>query len=391
LTDRHRHLALLERAVAAIHDERRPDRALKTAVRLVAEHNGWRLGYVYRARSRPPVASPTGIWYDADADSDPELRRTVRALRRTTGVELASHVLQTQRPLWFDAVDPHDALTPLHAHGLHVLALFPVMTSRRPVAVLEFVAGEVVRPDEEFLLVMRVIGIQLGYLIERANLERRLARLQVQEQQRIARELHDTVGQEAAAIGMLTRMLHQDLERRAAAETDLAGRLLEEVQQVKLRIRDFVSDLRPIEVHPGELRAKLEEMAQRYARLGGCTCTVEVDDSITVGDAFAATKIARIAREAVHNAVKHGRPQHIAIALRRRGDDAVELEIVDDGSGADAQALAGGGLGQQIMRYRADLLSADLDIGSTPGRGVRVLCVIPDEALEPDDEEEADT
>jgi signal transduction histidine kinase len=382
----------LERAVAAIHDERRPYEAVRTVVRLIAQHNGWRIGYVYRARGRPPVASPTRVWYDDGVEIGSPLRDIVEQIHRTTGTDLATRVLQSQQPVWLDDSNPLAALLPLDAHGLKILAMFPVMTSRHPVAVLEFIAGEVVRPDDEFFLVMRVIGLQLGYLIERANLERRIARLAVREQERIARELHDTVGQETTAIGMLAHMLRQDLQRRSAAEVELAGRLLEDVQRLKERVRDFVADLQPIEVHhSGQLRAKLEEMAQRSARLGGCTCTVEVDDSITVNDPFAATTMARIAREAAHNAVKHGAPRQIAISLRRHDEESVELAIVDDGTGADPTELAGSGLGQQIMQYRADVLAADLQVETEPAGGVRVRCVIPNESLEPDEDEETAT
>lgn len=390
-TDRHRHYGLLERAVAAIHDERRPDEALRTVVRMIAEHNGWRMGFVYRARGRPPVASPTRIWHDDGADAGSSVRPLMQEIHRTIGRDLATRVLRSQQPIWLDDPEPPAQVVPLGEHELKILALFPVMTSRRPVAVLEFVAGEVVRPDDEFMLVMRVIGLQLGYLIERANLERRLARLTVEEQRRIARELHDTAGQEAAAIGMLARMLHQDLERRGAAETELAGRLLGEVQQLKVRIRDFVADLRPVEVEPGELRATLEATAQRYALLGDCACVVELDDDIVVGSAFAATKIARIAREAVHNAVKHGRPRHIRVSLRRASNRTVELEIVDDGAAADDHQLTGGGGGLQIMQYRADLLAAQLQVNAAATGGVRVHCVIPTESLEPDEDEETQT
>ena len=382
------HFALLEQAIITIHDERRPREALRAAVRLITDYNGWRVGHVYLARGRPPAAVPTRIWYENGATLHPSVRGALREAGRTAGAHVASRVLQDQQPLWLEQPQSEPYLTSLEAYGLHAVALFPVMTPARSVAVLEFLAEGTTRPDREFMQVMRAVGIQLGYLLERNSLLHRIARLTVQQQQRITMELHDTVGQEATVLGILARMLQQDLEGRSAESTEMVGRLLEGVQRLKQRIRDFVFANRPIDVDTGTLKAELEQLAERYARLGDCACTVDVDESIEVSDSFAATKIARIAREAVHNAVKHGDPRRVHVALRRRGEDQVELEIVDDGKGADAATLASGGLGQAIMRYRADMLSADLEVAPIPQGGVRVRCVIPNDSLDAGGEEE---
>lgn len=383
------HFALLERAIITIHDERRPREALRAAVRLIADYNGWRIGHVYLARGRPPVAVPTRIVYESGATLHPSLHNGLREARRSTGAQVASRVLRDQQPLWLEQPQSDPYLASVQAHGVQAIALFPVMTPARSVAVLEFLSERAVRPDPELMRVMRAVGIQLGYLMERNSLLQRIARLTVQQQERITMELHDTVGQEATVLGILARMLQQDLKDRSVEDTDMVERLLEGIQRMKQRIRDFVLANRPIDVDTGTLKAELERMAERYARLGDCACTVDVEETIDVTDSFAATKIARIAREAVHNAVKHGKPQRVHVALRRRGEDQVELEIIDDGKGADAATLASGGLGQAIMRYRADMLSADLEVAPNPHGGVRVRCVIPKESLDAGGEEEA--
>ena len=373
-------VALLERAVTEL-GALRPADSLRHALRLVAEHQDWPVGHVYLRREGDPPAVATRMVYESAAPEDARLVAAARELRETTGARLAAQVMRTREPLWIDDVGAHRLLGPVHEHGVRMVGLFPVMTPQRPVAVLEFLASRADPPDRAFTGVMRVVGTQLGYLIERSNLERRIARLTVQEQQRIAMDLHDTVGQEATALGILASMLHQDLDRHSARETELAGRLLEGVQQLKVRLRDFVATLRSVDVDPGVLTATLEDLAERYARLGQCTCELDVDDEIEVSDSFAATKIVRIAREAVHNAVLHGKPGHIRVSLRRSPDDTVLLEIVDDGTGTDPVSLRSGGLGQEIMRYGADLLSADLQVQPRPEGGVRVRCIVPAEAL----------
>jgi signal transduction histidine kinase len=388
----HDHLLdLLEHATTAVHDERRPGDALRAALRLVAEYNHWRAGHVYRLQRDPPIVVSTTLSYSDGAVAEPRFERTVRAMQETAGIELATRVLRTCRPLWIGDFRSRPALRPLVRHGVHAIAQFPVMTPAQPVAVLEFLAGDAVRPPPDFMRLMRALGIQLGYLIERARLQRHIAGLAEREQQRIAMDLHDSVGQEAAAIGMLARMLHQDLQRRSAAEADLARRLQRSVQQMKQRIHDFVTDLRPIDADVQNLKAELQQMAARQAELSGCACLVDVEKGVAITDPFARTQVARIAREAVHNAVKHGAPQHVWVTLRRGREETIELTILDDGKGADPASLNSGGLGHQIMEYRADLLSADLEIGPAPAGGFRVRCIIPREALETDETKDATT
>ena len=64
--------------------------------------------------------------------------------------------------------------------------------------------------------------------------------------------------------------------------------------------------------------------------------------------------------------------------------DRIALEVTDDGRGATAEQLQRRGHGQDIMQYRANLLSAELEVQSRPEGGVRVRCVIPLEALRPE-------
>lgn len=384
-------LDLLERATTEMHDERRPADALRAALRLIAEYHHWRAGHVYRLRGHPPGAVSTTLWYDDGTGADPRFQRAVRAMRQSAGRELASSVLRSCQPVWVGDFRSRPALRALAKYGVHAIAQFPVMTPAQPVAVLEFLADDPTEPPPDFTRLMRAIGIQLGYLIERAGLQRHIAGLAEREQQRIAIDLHDSVGQEAAAIGMLARMLHQDLQRRSAAEADLARRLQRSVQQMKRRIHDFVIDLRPIDAEVPNLKAELEQLAARQADLTGCACIVNVERGITITDPFARTQVARIAREAVHNAVKHGAPQHVWITLRHGGEETIELDIVDDGKGADPASPGGGGLGRQIMQYRADLLSADLEVGPAPAGGFRVRCIIPKDVLETDETEDGAT
>jgi len=81
-----------------------------------------------------------------------------------------------------------------------------------------------------------------------------------------------------------------------------------------------------------------------------------------------------IVQEAVLNAAKHGKAAQIIISLARTGDRLV-LTIQDDGSGFELSGNNSTGMGIRIMRYRARVIGATLDLKSRPGQGTQVTCV----------------
>jgi signal transduction histidine kinase len=100
------------------------------------------------------------------------------------------------------------------------------------------------------------------------------------------------------------------------------------------------------------------------------------DREIQICDNEITTHLFRIAQEAVHNAVKHGRPRRISIALTRpRG--RVTLAIRDDGTGiSTASTTRSGGLGMRIMQYRAHAIGAQLSVETTATGGTLVRCIM---------------
>ena len=88
----------------------------------------------------------------------------------------------------------------------------------------------------------------------------------------------------------------------------------------------------------------------------------------------------RIAQEAVHNAIRHGRGKSITLSLEMRGSEGV-LRVEDDGVGIDSKSEGPGGIGLNTMKYRAHLIGGGLEISSSPGEGTAVTCRFPHSEL----------
>jgi len=111
------------------------------------------------------------------------------------------------------------------------------------------------------------------------------------------------------------------------------------------------------------------------------TCTFDCPEPVTVADNLTATHLYLIAQEAVHNAVKHGKPRNIWIGLQ--GNHALVLRVQCNGMGMPARPLATEGLGLRIMRNRAAIIGAKLTIGPAEPAGTVVTCVLARKNHEP--------
>jgi signal transduction histidine kinase len=98
--------------------------------------------------------------------------------------------------------------------------------------------------------------------------------------------------------------------------------------------------------------------------------------SIKVQDDVAAQHLYRIAQEAVHNALRHGKPRSILIHLDS-DDRGLILTITDDGTGMREARERSGGLGMHIMHYRAGIIGGQITVEPGPDGGTRVRCLVP--------------
>jgi signal transduction histidine kinase len=213
-------------------------------------------------------------------------------------------------------------------------------------------------------------AVAIGGLLEMRRLQRALASAAVlDERQRIAREIHDGVAQDLAFILQHGRRIaaQPDAPPRLAALVTAAERALDECRHA------IASLTRSGEERLGEA---LTLTAVETAGREGAEVETRIDTDVAV---TAATQQAllRVTREAIINAVRHGRAGMIRVELRCA--PLLQLAIVDDGVGFDVEhALAAPGrMGLRSMRSRIDTIGGQLDMRSAPGQGTQVTVTLP--------------
>ncbi|MFZ4433662.1 MAG: histidine kinase [Microthrixaceae bacterium] len=204
-----------------------------------------------------------------------------------------------------------------------------------------------------------------------------------EERTRIARDLHDRIGQ---SLAYLAFELDRLVERDAGGETvttDL-GQLREDVRGVIREVRDTLYDLRTDVSEEHGLAPVLEQYVERVAERSGLNIQVEADRNRRL-PILQEREMWRVAQEALANVERHARATAVRIVWRCDGERAL-IDVTDNGVGFESgRAGRMDSYGVLGMRERASSIGATLEILSAPGRGTRVRCtLVPDDGTSTD-------
>ena len=208
---------------------------------------------------------------------------------------------------------------------------------------------------------------------------RRLISTQEEERRRIARDIHDQVGQQMTALRLHLEALRARAEDDLTMSAQVEGtqRLAEELDQTI----DFLTwQLRPSTLDHLGLAASLKGLVRGWGERFGIIADFESSAPDLRLAADVETNLYRIAQEALHNVVKHAEARTVSVLLSRRDQHAM-LVIEDDGRGflpdAPPPLHSAAGFGLVSMRERATLVGGELEIDSTPGAGTSIFVRVP--------------
>ncbi len=210
------------------------------------------------------------------------------------------------------------------------------------------------------------------------ELARHQAYVKEEERKRIARDIHDDLGQNLMALRLdVTTLVQQDtfepsrLGRRAA-------QMMETVDRTIRSVRQIINDLRPAVLDLG-LVAALEWQAEEFRKRYGLFCELEihVDDGALGLDDGRATTLFRVLQESLNNVQRHARATAVHIRLDREGD-TLRLTVCDDGKGGvSLQQRGAKTFGLLGMRERLRMFNGALTVDDLPEGGTRLTASLP--------------
>lgn len=219
----------------------------------------------------------------------------------------------------------------------------------------------------------------------RGQLLTRVMGAQEEERRRIARELHDSVGQSLTALMLRIDLALQMVPEEAEELTDRLRKLRGLAEATLEDVRRITYDLRPAVLDDLSLAAAVVWYARTHLEPAGVTVVAETDGCTDVRLPPAIeTAIFRVAQEAITNVLRHAQATRVQVSIRCRGDEqrrAVELVVADNGRGFAVSEVMGRRdrppLGLAGMQERMELVGGRLTITSRPGQGTRVEVRVP--------------
>ncbi|HEX5504286.1 MAG TPA: GAF domain-containing sensor histidine kinase, partial [Thermomicrobiales bacterium] len=280
------------------------------------------------------------------------------------------------------------------ADGRPALALIPLMArgQRLGLVLLSYPAAHAWPAAD--LQLYEATAAQLATALDRSRQHQLLAArgrqvAVLEERQRRARDLHDSVTQHVFSLTLIAQTLAPAWRRDPVEGERRVGRLLELSQAALGEMRGLLTELHPRDpassgaapalalVGREGLPAALRRHVADVARGAGAGLELGLDATGYAPQSPAHEEaLFRIAQEALHNAVKHARARRVTIRLGVDGDRA-RLAVADDGVGFAATTAGPGALGLSIMRERAAALGGGVRVRSAPGRGTVVAASLP--------------
>ena len=208
---------------------------------------------------------------------------------------------------------------------------------------------------------------------ERSDSGRRALRAQEDERLRIARGLHDEVGQVLTGVLLQLDSLGRVEERERSAAVDETKQA---VRQALDEVRRIARELRPEMLDHLGLVSALTELSRRFADQSGLRIERSFADDLPRLSDESELAVYRVAQESLTNVGRHAQATSVAISLER-GTGSVVLRVVDDGTGDVETFEANGHGGLRGMRERALLVGGTLAVGGADGGGVEVRLEVP--------------
>ena len=254
--------------------------------------------------------------------------------------------------------------------------IVPLVSRSRVLGAINFGYRQGQQPSEDERVFLEAVADQAAIAVENALLftEAR-GKAALEERQRLARELHDSVSQALYGIALGAKTARTLLDQDPGQAIDPLDYVLSLSEAGLAEMRALIFELRPESLETEGLAVALEKQAAALR----ARHEIEVESSLCEepkASPGAKEAVYRIAQEALHNIVKHAHADRVEIKMEC-DPERITLAVSDDGVGFDAQNEFPGHLGLRSMRERASRLGGTLRVQTTPGRGTRIWARIP--------------
>ena len=385
---------LLTDVAVASNEATAMENAAKVCLDRVCKLMDWPVGHLYVVNENSDGLTPSGIWHLGDPGRFSVFKRVTDVTSFSAGEGLPGRVLSSGQPVWIVDVnkDPNFPRA-RHADNLGVKAGFgfPIQMGENIVGVLEFYSPEAVEPDAKLLSIMSNIGTQLGRVSERhqagkklktseqelRDLYNRLEAVREEERTRIARDIHDELGQMLTALKIDLSWLQKRLDSKQATVQDRAKTMSHLLDRTIKSVQEISTNLRPEVLDMLGLTEAIEWQVQEFQKRTGTECSMSSGAGDLDLDTDLSTAVFRIFQETLTNVARHAAASELNIEFYKKDGELV-LKVTDNGKGIPEDKISHPkSLGLLGIRERALLWDGQVKISGVQGQGTTVVVKIP--------------
>ncbi len=231
--------------------------------------------------------------------------------------------------------------------------------------------------EQELRELLMNIGQHLAMAIQKTRLDEETRRVGIiDERNRLAHELHDSLAQSLASLRFQVRVLDDTLQ------SGIDENVWTEMERIENSLDEAYSELRDLIAHcriqntSQDLSQNIKALVNRYRNETEIHFLLQIEWGILILPSDTEMQVVRIIQESLRNIYKHSDANTVRVLLSKTGDSNYQVLIEDDGVGFARQqknGSAGEHIGLKIMHERARRLGGELDIESEPGEGTRVI------------------
>lgn len=223
---------------------------------------------------------------------------------------------------------------------------------------------------------LQICGAHVAACIEQRRGEEEIKRCSQIEREKLGQDIHDSLGQYITAISVCAGALEKQLEKRDLKLAERAGEIGVQAMTALQSMRQIISGLTSFDVAGTPVACLLAKLAAETEAQMGIKCLFRSSDIPDIEDPETRTQLLWIAREAINNAIRHGKANEIVISLEPHAGKLC-LTVGDNGAGLPDDFLENAGIGLKVMRFRAAAMGGHVTLSPGITGGARVRCVFP--------------
>ena len=210
------------------------------------------------------------------------------------------------------------------------------------------------------------------------ELSARLIDAQEEERKRLARELHDDLSQQIAALSIATGSLKLQIPEDRLEAREKSDRIHDKLVQLAAAVRRISHELHPAILEYSGLAVAVRAYCEEFGALTGIHVSLDIQGSFEGVSPAATLCLFRVTQEALRNVAKHARVSAASVGLKRAGG-ILHLTVSDAGQGIEpGRAAATAGLGLLSIRERVRVVRGEVEIRTGPGQGTSVIVQVPE-------------